>query len=1256
MHLGNSKLAKISFVFLILSIQLSGQAGKSHKYRFDSGMQKTEVASDDQSITIYYSLPELDIEGLTNENGSFYRLSIPGHTHSVDPGKPEIPVLSRLIAVPEGSSYTIRISDIVSSKIVPSRNDLRGLLFPSQYGEPKQDQTRRPEFTMDRKIYATRGLIKSDTVRIEYMGKVRGKQLSNLIISPVRYNPGSNNLEVITSMKIEVRFYNIVVTPSKSLSSESLLFNESLGKGVLNYNPDDVITGYSDQPVEMIILTDTTYRNYLEPYFKWKRQKGYKLSVLYKGAGLAGDNYTEIRETISDIYSASAATGHPPEYLLIIGDSKKIPTYGSGYLTDMYYGEMDGGGDFVPDMFIGRVPATDTTSVKSFVSKIIQYEKFEFADTNKFYSRALAVAGKDASYANYMNGQLKYAVTNYLTSANRITESHFYYPEGSTRKDSVMSLISGGLSFVNYTGHGSSAGWLHLEIKSPDVLNLTNKSMYPFVISNACRTAQFDDTASFGNKMLMSADKGAIGYIGCTNDSFWDEDFYWAVGTGTPNSDPKYDQTGLGAYDRLFHTHGESPSDWFISMGQVNYAGNLSVSASPSLRKKYYWETYALLGDPSTLPIMGNPIPFSISLPDTLPNGIRSLSVTIDPFAYIAVSDFNSLWDASYASPSGSAVLDLPFDAGDSCLVVVTGQNRIPLIKTIYFSNINEEFLNLSETGINDISGNNNKKADFGETLFLKLRISNLGLTEATNLTATISSTSPWVTINTNAALIGTLAARSETILEDLLELTIDDNVPDLGIVTVNLTLKDSRIEKKYKLDIVVHAPDLEIINCIIDDSATGNGNYVADPGETFSLIFQIRNLGSSNTSGQLVAESLENDLEVLDPNVKSGVLQFGEITNLPILVKLSESALYGDFISLSTTLDCSPFIVNRNFGFRVGKVRESFETASFRVFPWINPSAKPWTIIESASADGNLAARSGAIGHNGNSALMMRTYYTGDDSLKFFYRVSSEPNYDYFQFKLNDTEIMRISGETLWQKKAVAIPAGYNKMEWIYKKDNSVSQGADNAMIDLIDFSVSVPVKYIQRDLELARIVSPVQKEAFGQEPVTVKVLNTGADTINEFNLAFLVNNRFPVVQNFKTRLVPYGDSVTVTFDRRADLDLNGIYDITVYGYDNMDDYINNDTLFVSVLNSEIEESARIFPNPFTTEITVLLNSKSDNKIRLTLTDVSGRQRLSIEKEITEGGNTILLDTQQLSPALYILNIRGTNFSKAFPLVKVRQ
>lgn len=1258
MYLGKSKLTKILYGFLLISISASAQTGKSIKYRFNGDLQEKNVITGDRSITINYRLSELTIDNLINDNGTFYRIAVPGHARTSDPGKPELPVLSRLIAIPEGSAYKIRISEVESSRINPSINDFKGILFPSQHGETKQKDTQKQGFVIDRELYSRRDIVKTDTVKIESIGKIRGRNLSSLVISPVMYNPGSNFLEVITSMKIEITFSDDIRNYSKSSSSESALFNETFDKGVLNFYPGDLITGYSDQPVEMIIVTDTTYSKYLEPFYRWKRQKGFKLDILYYGDGLAGNSFAKLKESISNIYTTSSAGGHAPEYLLIIGDALKIPYFGTGSdnVTDMYYGEFDGNGDYLPDMFIGRIPAKDTTSAKSVVQKIIEYEKFQFADTNKFYNNALTFAGKDASYANYMNGQVKYGVTNYLTPANKIKEFHFYYPEGSTKKDSVIKLISKGLSFINYTGHGSSAGWLHIDIKSPDIKNLTNRSMYPFIISNACRTAQFNDTASFGNKMLLSSGKGAIGFIGCTNDSYWDEDFNWAVGSGTPSTDPKYTETGLGALDRLFHTHNELPSDWYITMGQVNYAGNLAVSSTTSLRKKYYWETYAVLGDPSVIPVIGTPQKFNISLPDTLPNGIRSWSISIDPFAYIAVSDFDTLWDASFASPSGSVVLDFPGLSNDSCLVVVTGQNRIPLMKTIYFSDVNKEFINLSSSGINDIGEDNNGKADFGETFYLKLKVSNLGLTSATNLTATISSTSQWVKVDNSSASIGTLPGKSEVILDNVLQLTLDDNVPDLGIVTVDLTLKDNRTEKKYKIDIKVHAPRLEIINCIIDDSVYGNNNFVAEPGENFSLIFQVRNLGSSNTSGQFIITSHEAELEIMDPNIKSGLLHFGEVSDIPVAVKLSASAQYGDFISLLSTLDCSPFIVNKNFMFRVGRIRESFESSTFKVFPWINMSSKPWTISRTNSIDGVVSARSGAISHNATSSLIMRTYFPEADTLKFYSKVSSEPNYDYFLFKLNDTEIMRKSGETNWEIKKVAIPAGLNSMEWSYKKDNSVSQGADGAWIDLIDFSGSVRVNYIQKDIEVARIITPVQKEVYGQEVVSVKVLNVGRDTLNGFNLAYSINEKFPVAQHFKTVLIPFKDSVTVDFDRRADMDMSGIYSISVFGYDNNDDYLLNDTLMISVENTEIEESVNMFPNPFTDQLNIIINSKSDRTLRISLTNVAGKQVFATDRELTEGENQIFINTYQLSPALYILNIQGTSFSKAYPLIKLKQ
>ena len=90
--------------------------------------------------------------------------------------------------------------------------------------------------------------------------------------------------------------------------------------------------------------------------------------------------------------------------------------------------------------------------------------------------------------------------------------------------------------------------------------------MYPFTISNACRTSQYNSATSLGNRMVLAKEKGAIGFIGCSNDSYWDEDYYWAVGAGAVSSNPTYQDTELGAYDRLFHINGEALQELYRSL------------------------------------------------------------------------------------------------------------------------------------------------------------------------------------------------------------------------------------------------------------------------------------------------------------------------------------------------------------------------------------------------------------------------------------------------------------------------------------------------------------------------------------------------------------------------------------------------------------------------------------------------------------------------------------------------------------------
>jgi hypothetical protein len=545
--------------------------------------------------------------------------------------------------------------------------------------------------------------------------------------------------------------------------------------------------------------------------------------------------------------------------------------------------------------------------------------------------------------------------------------------------------------------------------------------------------------------------------------------------------------------------------------------------------------------------------------------------------------------------------------------------------------------------------------ADFGETVYLKLILSNLGLTDTRNLYAKISSNSDWVTIATDSVFIGTLKARSDTVLSDNLGIKISNNVPDLGIVTLKLLLKDQVSEKHYSIDICIHAPELQIINYTMDDKTVGNGDNIPDPGETFRMVFKIRNTGSSDISGQFYITSAEQNLTIVDPSVKSGLLKFGEITDIPVLVKISEAAASGSIISVSTTLNCSPYIVNKDFSFRVGKVRESFEAASFNVFPWINISPIPWTITSAGSYDGIISARSGTIGHGGTTSMFLRTLYAENDSLKFYYKVSCEPNYDFLAFKLNGKEIIRKSGEIPWTKMAIPVPAGLNKIEWDYIKDNSVSQGSDCAWIDMIDFAQSSPVNYVQKDLQVARIASPVKSDHYGQETITVKVMNLGKDTLNGFNLAYEINNRFPPVkQFFENKLFPYSDSVTVSFKTKADLSKYGNYKIVTYGVDNHDDYLFNDTLTLNIENTLITENIGVFPNPFTDKINVSVNSQTADMVQITISNLSGVRMYSVEKAVVTGNNSFTLSDFRLIPSLYYLNVRGMSVNKTIPVLKV--
>jgi hypothetical protein len=208
-----------------------------------------------------------------------------------------------------------------------------------------------------------------------------------------------------------------------------------------------------------------------------------------------------------------------------------------------------------------------------------------------------------------------------------------------------------------------------------------------------------------------------------------------------------------------------------------------------------------------------------------------------------------------------------------------------------------------------------------------------------------------------------------------------------------------------------------------------------------------------------------------------------------------------------------------------------------------------------------------------------------------------------------------------------------------------------------MIDFTQSSPITYIQRDLQVARVVVPSDNEQYGLENIGVKVLNVGKDTISGFNLAYQINDNFPPVeQYFNIKVIPYGDTVTVSFMVKADLSKYGIYKIVTYGFNNRDDYPFNDTITAKIENTKINETLSVFPNPFDNILSININSQINDKIEVSISNVSGIKLYDIEKEITSGSNSFTINDFRLVPSLYYLNVKGTTFDKTIPILKINK
>ena len=524
-------------ILLLFSLTLSAQIELNNTTDVNF-----EIMSN-QSLSISIELGDINIEETVKNDQNFISLNIDGQYFTNKVGEPRLPQINNLIEIPHNAIPRIEIINI--SEEVYNLNELGidGLIMPAQPSLSKSANLDQIQFVMNEKVYSNNKFLNTETIIIEEKGFLRSVRIGNLMVNPIEYNPITNQIKVKKSIEFNIIFDNANYELTEA-SKERLYspYFEPVYKNLINYTPLETREDMIQDQVKYIIIANDIFNGSLDDFIDWKTEKGFLVDVAYTNQ--IGSSASNIKSYILNQYNNSDV---PPSFVLIVGDTPQIPaSYSSGgHVSDLDYCDMTNDG--VPDILHGRFSAQNPSQLLVQIEKTLEYEKYEMSDPS-FLADVIMVSGVDASYApTYGNGQINYGNSYYFNGGNGITSNTFLYPASGSSGSQILNLANQGAAFINYTAHGWEDGWADPAFDNGDANAMTNSGKYPTMVGNCCLTNAFDSGSCFGETLLRKNNGGAIGYIGGSDVTYWNEDFWWGVGSGSISANPSYGGSGEGA-------------------------------------------------------------------------------------------------------------------------------------------------------------------------------------------------------------------------------------------------------------------------------------------------------------------------------------------------------------------------------------------------------------------------------------------------------------------------------------------------------------------------------------------------------------------------------------------------------------------------------------------------------------------------------------------------------------------------------------
>ncbi len=819
------------FVIMLISVVSILSAAWIETEGASTAILECQYSNQNETV-VEFHLDGYELEEIKEDGETWQKLSHPEEGELLEIGKPDIPVFSKLLAIPEDAEFEIIISEIEEMTI----SDI--LIYPQ--GELILESEGGGErFTVNREYYNQEVDFPGELAMLGDIAIMRDFAVVNMTIQPFQYNPANRELRIIRSMTVTIKTRgNMPMHCSEKLSRG---FEPIYNSTILNYNEILQRPAYQIPCYLFIYPNNTTVENYLDYLIEWKAQKGFEVHAA--STSLTGTNSTSIKNYIQNAYNNWE---NPPEYVCLVGDangSYAIPTWNetwSGYNGegDQPYSQL-AGNDVLADVIMGRLSFNNTAEFQTLISKIINYESNPYTATTSWYRRALLVGDPTHS------GQSTISTCKSVKESILEYNSSYLFNEVYSGSFATLmnSSLNAGVSYMCYRGYISMSGW-----GTSYISNLTNGFMLPFATILTCGTGSFTGTATseyFAKAGTYTNPKGAIG----------------AIGTATSGTHTCFNNCiTLGIYHGIFN-------DNIFSMGGALVRGKLNLFMSypqnPNNAVNIYSHWNTLMGDPGLELFTDIPRTIVASHDSEINAGLEYLEVHVsvvsgqgveNAWVSLLQSDHNA---SGYTDSSGNVFVPLSNFVNGDMTITVTSHDCLPYQETIEIVNdaslVTMESMTIDDDAMGNSQGNDDGICNGGETIELWMNMHNYGTETADNVNMTLRSVSPYVTITNSSIYYGNIAAGVTVNSTEPYIISISSETP--GGISIMFSMDISAIGDGW-----VDAMELDVSGPMLDYDHYNivGGNNILDPGETTEMYITLNNLGdlaASNVTATIVCE-----------------------------------------------------------------------------------------------------------------------------------------------------------------------------------------------------------------------------------------------------------------------------------------------------------------------------------------------------------------------------------------------------------------